>query len=59
MGWDNYETTPLDRIHYDLGFEVPADVAGDERIGTYGLPGFRAVAVHCQGELRTIGRAWD
>ena len=59
MSWDHYELTPLDQIHYDLGFTVPQHVEGDNDIGTYDLPALRAAEVHCQGDLKRISEAWD
>ena len=59
MSWDHYETTPLDRLHYDLAFAVPPGVSGSGSVGTYELPSFDAVEVHCSGELATVARAWD
>ena len=59
MSWDHYETTPLDRLHYDLAFAVPQGVSGSGSVGTYELPSFRAVEVHCGGDLATVARAWD
>ncbi len=57
--WDHYETTPLDRVHYDLGCVVPNDVTADGDIGIYELPALRAVEVHCAGDLGQVARAWD
>jgi AraC family transcriptional regulator len=59
MSWDNYETTPLDRVHYDLAFVVPPDVGRDGEIGIRDLPELTAVEVHCQGPMLSIARAWD
>ncbi len=59
MSWDNYETTPMERLHYDLGVEVPDTV---DAIGPYGireLGPFRAVEVDCDGPLSAIANAWD
>ena len=59
MSWDNYQTTPLDRIRYDLAFPVPDHIVGDHEIGVYALPAFQAAEVHCVGELGVVARAWD
>lgn len=59
MCWDNYETTPLDRIHYDFALTIPPTVEPGGSIGCYTLPALTAVAVHCRGSLPTIATAWD
>ncbi len=59
MSWDNYETTPMDRLHYDLGVEVPAEVGDDGPYGIRTLDAFTAVEVECDGPLQTIAEAWD
>ena len=65
MSWDNYETTPMDRLSYDLGVEVPETYetsdASDESspFGIRELGSFRAVEVDCDGPLQLIADAWD
>lgn len=59
MSWDHYETTPLDQVHYDLAFVVPHAVEAEGEMGIYELPAFRAVEVHCEGELAGVAAAWD
>ena len=59
MSWDNFETTPIDQVHFDFGFVVPATVQGEGEIGIRVLPAVRAVDVHCQGPLPRIAVAWD
>lgn len=59
MSWDNYQTTPLENIRYDLAFPVPEPIEADGEIGIYTLPAFRAVEVHCQGHLSFVAQAWD
>lgn len=59
MSWDHYETTPLDRIHYDLAFTVPDSLSSDDEIGIRELPSMTCVNVHCGGPLSLIARAWD
>lgn len=59
MSWDNYETTPMDRLSYDLGIEVPAAVAAEGPFGIHELPHFRAVEVGCSGPMQDIADAWD
>lgn len=59
MSWDNYETTPLERVQYDLAFAVPEGVSASGPVALYTLPAFHAVEVHCQGELSAVGQAWD
>ncbi len=59
MSWDNFETTPLDQVRFDFGFEVPDDVVAEGEVGIHELPAVRAVDVRCQGPLSAIGVAWD
>ena len=59
MSWDNYETTPMDRIHYDLGVEVPDSLEASPAFGIRVLGPLRAVEVACDGPLQVIADAWD
>lgn len=59
MSYDNYRTTPRERIHYSFGFAVPDDVAGSGPVHVRHLPAFTAAAVSVDGGLPTIGAAWD
>ena len=59
MSWDNYETTPMDRLHYDLGIEVPSTFDAEGPFGFRELEAFRAVEVECDGPLQQIADAWD
>ncbi len=59
MSWDNYETTPMDKLHYDLGVEVPESVHIEPPFGVRELGAFRAVEVECCGPLQLIAEAWD
>lgn len=59
LSWDNYETTPLDQVRFDLGFAVGPEVEADGEIGVHAFPAVRAADVHCQGPLIRIAVAWD
>lgn len=59
MSWDNYETTPMDRLHYDLCVEVPETVEAAGPFGIRELGPFQAVEVDCDGPLQSIADAWD
>lgn len=59
MSWDNYETTPMDKLHYDLCVEVPDTVEAVGPFGIHELGAFRAVEVECDGPLQLIADAWD
>ena len=59
MSWDNYETTPMDRLSYDLGIEVPESVTADRDFGIRELGPFLAVEVVCEGPMQHIADAWD
>ncbi len=64
MSWDNYETTPLPRVHYDLGFVVPPSVVwsredADDGLGLMELPAMRCANARVTGALIRIARAWD
>lgn len=59
MSWDNYQTTPLEKVRYDFAFPVPAHVQPSEEIGIYTLPAMTAVEVRCTGELSVVAEAWD
>lgn len=57
--FDNYRTTPLDRIHYTFGFTVDDDVVVDGPVHSRTLPAFTAAAVAIHGPLSAIAVAWD
>ncbi|MEE9414419.1 MAG: AraC family transcriptional regulator [Acidimicrobiales bacterium] len=59
MSWDNYETTPVDRLHYDFAITIPTDVEPDGLVSLSELPAMTAVAVRCCGGLDRIAQAWD
>lgn len=59
LSWDNFETTPLDQVRFDFGFEVGPHIEAEGEVGVYELPGVRAADVHCQGPLSTIALAWE
>ncbi len=59
LSWDNYETTPLDQVRYDLGFVVSSAVAAADEFGNHELPAMRSAEVHCVGPLSRIAVAWD
>lgn len=59
MSWDNYETTPMDRLHYDLGVAVPDSVDATADFGIRVLDPFEAIELECGGPLQEIAEAWD
>ena len=59
MSWDNYETTPLDQVRFDLGFSVPDEITPADEVGIHEFPALRSVDVHCRGEMMRIAVAWD
>ena len=59
MSWDNYETTPIERVQFDLGFGVGEDVRGDDVVGVQSLPAIEAAETRAAGPLIRIARAWD
>lgn len=58
LSWDNELATPLDRLTYDLGISVPADLAIGEPFGRHELPAVTAVEIACSG-LPAIALAWE
>ena len=59
LSWDNYETTPIEQVRFDLGFVVPARTAGGGEVSIQTLPAMATVDVHCVGSLARIAAAWD
>ncbi len=59
LSWDNYETTPLSRVHFDLGFVVPPGIEAEAEVAIQTLPAVKAVDVHVDGPLPRIAQAWD
>lgn len=59
MSWDNYETTPIERVQFDLGFSVGPDVPEDDVLGVRSLPAITAAQTRATGPMIRIARAWD
>lgn len=59
MSWDHYETTPLDRVQYDLGFVLPHPIETEPPFSSYRLPAFKAIHARCHGPLQVVAEAWD
>ena len=57
MSWDSDKATPLDKLVYDLGFDLP-DVAADDAFGVIELPAVRSVEISCSS-LRQTALAWE
>ncbi len=57
--FDNYRTTPRDRIRYTFGFVVPDGVEPSGPVVMRELPSFTAAAVSIDGPLSSIAVAWD
>lgn len=58
LSWESGKVTPLDRVVYDLGVTVPAEVEAEGEIGIHLLPAAPAVEVHCR-ELWVTAYAWE
>ncbi len=56
--WDHYETTPLDQVHFNFGFDVPPELLGEGEFGVHKFPAVRAVDVRCRGGLTRVALAW-
>ncbi len=59
MSWDHYETTPLESVHYDLGFVLTQPLEANSPFSSYQLPAFQAVHAHCSGGLQVVAQAWN
>lgn len=59
MSWDHYDTTPIHRVRFDLGFGVDERVQETDEVGIFELPAVRSVDAHSCGPLRRIAQAWD
>jgi len=59
LSWDNYETTPLDKVRFDLGFTLPDGLRADGELGEQAFERIRAVDVRVQGTLPHIALAWN
>ncbi|MEM6732018.1 MAG: AraC family transcriptional regulator [Myxococcota bacterium] len=58
--WDNYETTPLEKVHCCLGFVVEeSEAVGDEGVFVERFPRHQAVQARCNGPMLDIAVAWD
>lgn len=59
ISWDNYDATPLARVHFDLGFEVPDVIEPEHPITIRTLPAVTSIDAHSCGPLMRVGQAWD
>ncbi|MEM7307623.1 MAG: AraC family transcriptional regulator [Planctomycetota bacterium] len=59
LSWDNYETTPLDQVSFDLGLTVGPKVRAGGELGLHTFPAVRAAEVHSRGPLSHVAVAWD
>jgi len=59
FSWDNYETTPIEQVHFDFGFTVPDYIGDHDAFRVQTVRAHRAVQIHCVGELVTIALAWE
>lgn len=60
LSWDSYDATPIERVTFDLAFEVGQHVeAVGGPIGVMDLPEVLSVDVHSDGPLIRIAQAWD
>jgi len=56
--WDNYETTPISAINYDLGFTVPGHVHAEGEFALQVFEAHRAATVQIDGPLASIAVGW-
>jgi len=59
LSWDNFETTPIDKVRFDLAFTVPENTLPEGDIGTHRFGAIRSVDVHIRGGLGHIALAWE
>jgi AraC family transcriptional regulator len=59
LSWDHYDATPEEQVSFDLGFDVPEDVAPGDALGVHEIPAVRAVDAHSRGPLRRVAQTWD
>jgi len=59
LSWDNFETTPIERVRFDLGFTVPDHIQAEGNVGIQRFDAIRSVDVHVRGELGHIALAWE
>lgn len=59
MSWDNYETTPIERVRFDLGFAVGPQVLPKGELTIAEVPALQCVRARAAGPLLRIARAWD
>ena len=59
LSWDNYETTPLEQVRFDIGVALDDDIDAPEPFGVHEFPRMRTADVRCDGPLRVVAHAWD
>lgn len=59
LSWDNYETTPLEQVRFDIGFAVGSELVAPDSLGVHDFPGMLSAEVHCNGPLSHVAHAWD
>lgn len=57
LSWDSEKATPIERLHYDLGFVLASDAVPPPALGIHEFPAVRAAEVHCTS-LRQTASAW-
>jgi AraC family transcriptional regulator len=59
ISWDNYDSTPVEKVRFDLGFEVPEQIPEDGHFGIVDIPAATSADAHSFGPLLRIAQAWD
>jgi AraC family transcriptional regulator len=59
MSQDDPDVTPLELCEYDVCLSVPQDVRGSGEVQTRTLPACVLAAIHVQGDIFAVDRAWQ
>jgi len=57
--WDQPETTPLDKVRFDLGFALPDTVDASGAVREQRFPAMASADVHVDGPLAWVALAWE
>lgn len=59
MSWDQPETTPLEKVRFDLAIPLPEGLRADGRVQERALPRIRSVDLRVDGTLGHLALAWE
>ncbi|MEL6908106.1 MAG: AraC family transcriptional regulator, partial [Planctomycetota bacterium] len=59
LSWDHPDTTPLDRVRFDLALPLPDGLSTHGEVAELALPAMHTVALRVRGSRACIAVAWE